>query len=148
MSLNRKEKTVWQLFLVAAKARHHLNRMLARYNMTTTSFHLLRVAASAPAGSAVSVRELVKASAVLRPDMTRILDRMEEMGWIYRTRDTLDRRVVEIHVTDEGRAALSEVEELATAACEEITKYFDDADMIGLSEHFRNIVDAVEECHA
>jgi DNA-binding MarR family transcriptional regulator len=146
MNLSRKEKTVWQLFAVANQARHHLNQVLGRYQMTTTSFHILRVAMAA--GVPVSVTELAKAASVPRPDMTRILDRMERMGWVYRTRNPEDRRIVSVRVTDEGRAALSEVEELAAQACEEITKYFDDADMIGLSEHFKNIVDAVEEHYA
>lgn len=147
MSINRKEKTVWLLFAVAAKARHHLNRMLARYDMSTTSFLLLRAIAEAQEGP-LSIRELAKMSGVPCVDTTRILDRMEQNGWIWRMRDGEDRRIVFVRATDDGRSALSEVEELVASTCEEITKYFDDADMIGLSEHFRNIVDAVEECHA
>ncbi len=146
MNLSRKEKTVWQLFAVASRARQHLNKTLARYQMSVPTFYTLRVAVTA--GGPVSVRELAKAAAVARPDMTRMIDRMELMGWVYRTRDSRDRRVVSVHVTDDGRAALSEAEELVKAGCEEITKYFDEADHIGLTEHFRNIVDAVEECHA
>jgi DNA-binding MarR family transcriptional regulator len=147
MNLSKKEKTVWELLSVAGKARHHLNQVLGRYYMSVTSYHLLRVAGAVP-GDPVSVRELAKASGVLVPDMTRILDRMESLGWIYRKRDTEDRRVVLVHILEDGRSALSEVEEIATATCEEITRYFDDADLIGLSEHLKNIVDAVEECHA
>jgi DNA-binding MarR family transcriptional regulator len=147
MSLNRKEKTVWQLFAVAAKARHHINRILGRYDMSTTSYLLLRAVAGAEEGP-MSIRELAKVSGVPCVDTTRLLDRMEQYGWIYRTRDGLDRRIVLVRATDDGRSALSEVDELVKGACEEITKYFDEADMVGLSEHFRNIVDAVEECHA
>lgn len=147
MNLNRKEKTVWQLFAVAAKARHHINRMLGRYDMSTTSYLLLRAVAEAQS-EPLSIRELAKVSGVPCVDTTRLLDRMEQYGWIWRMRDGEDRRIVFVRVTDDGRSALSEVDELVKSACEEITKYFDDADMIGLSEHFRNIVDAVEECYA
>lgn len=37
--------------------------------------------------------------------MTRLIDQMEEKGWVTRTRDTDDRRVVRLALTDSGRAA-------------------------------------------
>ena len=147
--LNRKEKTVFQLLGAAALARHHLNQLLRRYNLTTTTFHLLRTLdAATTASESVYICDLAKSLAVPQPDMTRVLDRLESFGWIYRTRNAADRRQVGVHITDDGKSTVSEVQELVTAACEDLTKYFDESDMIGLSEHFKSINDAVDDCYA
>ena len=44
------------------------------------------------------------------PDITRLLDRLEERGLVSRTRDERDRRVVTTRITDEGLRLLSELD--------------------------------------
>ena len=43
------------------------------------------------------------------PDMTRLLDRLEQRGWIQRTRRADNRRVVDVTITDTGRKLLDEL---------------------------------------
>lgn len=54
--------------------------------------------------------------------LTRVLDQLEQRGFIARERSQQDRRVVELHLSDAGRAKLEEVvpavvERLNTALC-------------------------------
>jgi DNA-binding MarR family transcriptional regulator len=49
------------------------------------------------------------------PDMTRLLDRMEESGLVERTRETGDRRVVLTRLTDRSRQVLTEIDPLVGA---------------------------------
>lgn len=54
----------------------------------------------------------LKLSALLisrAPDITRILDKLEEQGWIQRERSTLDRRAVMVALTPKGRHLLQEM---------------------------------------
>jgi DNA-binding MarR family transcriptional regulator len=44
------------------------------------------------------------------PDMTRLLDRMEDAGLVSRTRDADDRRLVTTRITEEGRQLLDDLE--------------------------------------
>lgn len=44
------------------------------------------------------------------PDMTRMLDRMENRQWITRERQTEDRRVVKARITDEGLKLLKKLD--------------------------------------
>lgn len=44
------------------------------------------------------------------PDMTRLLDRLEKLGFIARSRDSADRRVVTTRLTDDGFAILEELD--------------------------------------
>ncbi len=41
------------------------------------------------------------------PDITRMIDRLEEKGWISRTRSTSDRRAVLVAITESGLALLT-----------------------------------------
>ncbi len=43
------------------------------------------------------------------PDMTRLLDRLEERGWVARVRRSDNRRVVDVTLTAAGRALLDEL---------------------------------------
>lgn len=45
------------------------------------------------------------------PDITRMLDRLEQRGWIERDRPADNRRVVHVGITEEGLALLSELSE-------------------------------------
>ena len=45
------------------------------------------------------------------PDITRILDKLEQSGWIERVRSTDDRRAVLIKLTASGRKVLKEIAE-------------------------------------
>ena len=45
------------------------------------------------------------------PDITRLLDRMENRGWITRHREKEDRRVVKTRITEEGLAALKKLDQ-------------------------------------
>ena len=42
--------------------------------------------------------------------MTRLLDRLERQGWVSRSREPTDRRVVTARITAEGRGVLDELE--------------------------------------
>ena len=45
-----------------------------------------------------------------QPDVTRIVDRLEDMGWVTRARDTKDRRVVYVRLSRRGHALCEKVE--------------------------------------
>jgi len=48
--------------------------------------------------------QLAEIAGVTRASMTTLLDALERSGWIERRRDARDRRAIQIHITDAGRA--------------------------------------------
>ena len=56
-------------------------------------------------GSASTVAELARGCQLDTGGMTRLLDRLETKGLLRRNRSSEDRRVVNLELTDEGRAA-------------------------------------------
>jgi DNA-binding MarR family transcriptional regulator len=51
--------------------------------------------------------ELATGEAVSQPAMTQLISRLEDAGLVRRENDDPDRRVVRVHITDEGSAALA-----------------------------------------
>ena len=60
-------------------------------------------------GSASTVAELARECQLDAGAMTRLLDRLEAKGLLNRVRSSEDRRVVNLELTDEGRAAAQEI---------------------------------------
>lgn len=143
--MNRREKTFWELLDAASSARNFVEKTLRRYDLSTSSYKIMRAVAGAECGS-IPMVELRPLFAV-ENDLARMIDRLETNGWLFRTRDLGDRRRVTVHVTDDGRCLITEVDELAKEAFEEVTRFLDEADMIGLSEHLKTITDSVEDAH-
>lgn len=44
------------------------------------------------------------------PDVTRLVDRVEQAGWAERRRSTDDRRVVQVHLSESGRDLIERIE--------------------------------------
>ena len=63
------------------------------------------------------------------PDVTRLLDRMEEAGLVARERDETDRRLVTTRVTRKGLALLSRLDGPVAAAHEEALGHMTNAQL-------------------
>lgn len=82
---------------------------LKPFGITPTQYNVLRILRGA--GENGLCRNEVGARLVRAvPDVTRLLDRMEEMGVIARRRDESDRRFVTTIITGQGLALLSDLD--------------------------------------
>lgn len=100
-----------QLSLVRTGALLHddVEQALRPHGLTAVQFNVLRILRGAePDG--LCRNELRDRMLTRMPDVTRLLDRMEAAGWVVRSRDGDDRRLVSTHITREGRALLAEVD--------------------------------------
>jgi DNA-binding MarR family transcriptional regulator len=95
-------------FRVAAAARllrSSADAALAPLGVAAPAFGvLLRLAER----DGLSQAELARHQAVEAPSMCRMVDRLERDGLVERRRDGDDRRVVRVHLTDRGQAALAD----------------------------------------
>ena len=88
---------------------HELATLLKPHRITPDQYHVLRILDEAGAvGTQPST--ISKQSPAGDPDVTRLLDRLEERGLATRSRDTADRRVVTARITAEGRRLLETLE--------------------------------------
>jgi DNA-binding MarR family transcriptional regulator len=91
-----------------------LERMFKPHGITATQYNVLRILRGAePEG--LCRNELRDRMLTRMPDVTRLLDRMEEAGLVGRTRESDDRRMVRTRITPAGRRLLDELDDAVTA---------------------------------
>jgi DNA-binding MarR family transcriptional regulator len=89
-------------------------QMLRPYGITATQYNVLRILRGAePDG--LCRNELRDRMLTRMPDVTRLLDRMEEAKLVSRTRDSEDRRQVYTRITPKGLRLLDDVEDEVSA---------------------------------
>lgn len=85
-------------------------RMLKPYGLTSTQYNVLRIlCGSGDMGATCS--EISERMITEAPDMTRLLDRLEQRGLISRERGKNDRRVVRTRITESGQKLVDELDE-------------------------------------
>ena len=87
--------------------------MLKPHGITATQYNVLRILRGAePAG--LCRNELRDRMLTRMPDVTRLLDRMEDAKLVARARDSEDRRMVSTRITPRGLRLLDELEDAVT----------------------------------
>lgn len=104
------QEAIVSLVRTAARLVDSMDTMLRCSDLGTAQYNVLRILRGAePDGIC---RNALRDRMVTRmPDMTRLLDRMEEGGLVRRCRDSEDRRMVMTHITDAGRRLVDDLDE-------------------------------------
>lgn len=89
----------------AAVIDHHLAEVLRPFGLTATQYNVLRILRGA-GEKGMCGREVAERLVSKVPDVSRLLDRTEELGLIKRERNPEDRRHVTARITDKGLAVL------------------------------------------
>lgn len=101
--------------------------------ITGTQYNVLRILRGAePDGlcrNALRDRMLTR-----MPDVTRLLDRMEQAGLVERTREGLDRRMVQTRITNAGRRLLDELNPKVMALHQRRLSHLSEAQLHALIE--------------
>lgn len=96
------EEAFLSISRTAAVLRDRFEQMLAPYGISIAQYNVLRILRGA--GHDGLCRNEVRDRLISRmPDVTRLLDRMEEAGLVTRVRSTEDRRLVTTRMTPRGR---------------------------------------------
>jgi Transcriptional regulators len=105
--------------------------VLKPFSVTPTQFNVLRILRGArPAGLC---REDIRSRLIAEvPDVTRLLDRMEQAGLVDRERDTADRRLVTTRITAKGLRLLDELDGPVKKVHEEELGHMNNAELRSL----------------
>ena len=92
-----------------AALREPLEEVLKGAGVSLTQYNVLRILRGA--GPEGLTRNEIRDRLINRmPDVTRLLDRMEEAGWVSRVREVDDRRCVATHLTRSGRSLVDSLD--------------------------------------
>jgi DNA-binding MarR family transcriptional regulator len=90
-----------------------LNEALKPFGLSFTQYTALRIVGAEEQGlasSAIGDRMFTRES-----DVTRLVDRLVGRGWVERSRDTADRRIVRVRLTRQGRELVEQADAPALA---------------------------------
>ena len=125
----------------AAVLQDAVERVLRPYGISGVQYNVLRILRGAPDGLC---RNEVRDRMLTRmPDVTRLLDRMEEAELIWRARGTEDRRLVTTRLTAEGRRLVDELDGVVTAEHRRTMANLSEAEQRALSALLCRVRDAV-----
>lgn len=100
---------VWSLLLAADYVRDRMESVCAEFDVTTSQFSVLRILRCVhPEG--YSRTEIARRMIERAPDVTRLVDRLEQQHLVERTRSSADRRLSVTRITEAGLRVLAQVE--------------------------------------
>jgi len=137
--VSKREEAFLNLQRTAALHSQSLATLLKEYGVTPTQYNALRILRGAHP-VAMSCKEVGERMVTPVPDVTRLVDRLEKRGLVERARGAEDRRVVEVSITEGGRAVLKRIDQpLAKWMSSELASLSDEQieDLIDLLERVR-----------
>lgn len=101
------DEALLSILRTAAVLEHAENEVLKAHGLTHTQYNVLRILRGA-GKRGLCGRDIAERMVSNVPDVSRLLDRMEETGLIARTRDPDDRRHVTARITPAGRKVVAD----------------------------------------
>ena len=117
-ALNRKDPIERQVYLllqhISGELVHELGTLLKQSGVTPEQYQVIRILNDA-GSDGVPLSTIAERSPAGDPDITRLVDRLEERGLAKRERDSIDRRVIVARITTEGRRLYNKLEKPVAA---------------------------------
>jgi DNA-binding MarR family transcriptional regulator len=101
------DEALLSILRTATVLEHASNELLRPFGITMTQYNVLRILRGAGARGLCG-REVGERLISRVPDVSRLLDRMAEVGLLAKERDAADRRHVTARITPKGRRVLTQ----------------------------------------
>ena len=140
---SKKQEATIALLRTASVVSRALSRVLEPWSLSLAQYNALRIIRGAGADgiATLAIRERMIEEGTT---ITRILDRLEESGYIGRERDFPDRRQVKCQVTTDGRRLLDRIDPIVDSADEEAMESLSVRDV----EQFVDMLDTIRAANA
>ncbi len=112
-------------------------KFLKKWGISGTQYNVLRILRGAGA-EGLRCGEIGERMISHDPDITRLLDRIEKLGWIERARDSKDRRVVLTRISRKGLDLLKQIDKPIHEFTRELGQHVTE-------ERFRLLLEVLEE---
>jgi DNA-binding MarR family transcriptional regulator len=103
------QEAVLNLLRTSDRLQIQFTRLFRLFMLTPSQYNILRILRGE--GKPLPCLEIADRTITVVPGITGLIDRLEQNGWVTRTRCTEDRRVVYVAITDKALQVLAEVDE-------------------------------------
>ena len=104
---NIEEEAFLQILYTAQVSGRWVVEALRPFSLTSAQYNVLRILRGARPG-ALPAGKIAERMIHHDPDVTRLLDKLEGMALVEKSRDDRDRRVINVRITKEGLAVLDQ----------------------------------------
>lgn len=104
---NIEEEAFLQILYTAQVSGRWVVEALRPYSLNSAQYNVLRILRGARPG-ALPAGKIAERMIHHDPDVTRLLDKLEGMSLVEKSRDDRDRRVINVRITNEGLAVLDQ----------------------------------------
>jgi DNA-binding MarR family transcriptional regulator len=108
------ERVFVALVKASAKFEAGLNRLFRQFELTNATYSILKVL-SEQGHEGASCGQIAERLIAEVPDMTRLLDRLERIGYVRRERSKADRRMVRVSISERGAQTVISLREPVSA---------------------------------
>jgi MarR family transcriptional regulator, organic hydroperoxide resistance regulator len=119
------------LLRTADAVRRHFERVLEPFDLTVQQYNVLRILRGA-SPQALPTMEIAARMIEQAPGITRLLDRLDEKGFVRRVRCEEDRRQVLCSISDGGLGVLQQLDSPIRAADAHVMAALDEAELVQL----------------
>ena len=135
----------WQILTTAPVFKKRLFRPEIEQQVNPIPLSYVQVLAALNEKESMSVSEISSRFDIAKPNITPLIDRLIEAGYVSRIRSTSDRRVVHIVIEDKGREKVTEVVEALKKSIANWSKPLDDDKLDRLSGAIETIREILED---
>lgn len=136
--LTNTEKLAWQILTVAPVLKKRLFRPDFDQGANQLPLSYAQVLATLDIEESMTVTEISERFDIAKPNITPLIDRMIEAGYVKRVRNSTDRRVVHVIILEKGREKVREMVASLTNTVQGWSKAMTE-------EEIQKVTDAIEE---
>lgn len=123
------EKLAWQILTVAPVLKKRLFRPDFEQDTNQLPLSYAQVLATLSIEESMTVTEISERFDIAKPNITPLIDRMIEAGYVKRVRNSTDRRVVHVFILDKGREKVTDMVASLKGTVQGWSKTMTDEDM-------------------
>ena len=136
--LTNTEKLAWQILTVAPIMKKRLFRPDFDQGANQLPLSYAQVLATLDIEESMTVTEISERFDIAKPNITPLIDRMIDAGYVKRVRNSTDRRVVHVIIVEKGREKVREMVASLTNTVQGWSKAMTE-------EEIQKVTDAIEE---
>ena len=128
------EKLAWQILTVAPVLKKRLFRPDFEQATSQLPLSYAQVLATLNIEESMTVTEISERFDIAKPNITPLIDRMIEAGYVKRVRNSADRRVVHVIILDKGREKVKEMVSSLMTTISGWAQAISDEDMVKVTD--------------
>ena len=140
------ERLAWQILTVVPLFKKRLFRVEIEQGENALPMSYIQVLAALSEAESMTVSEISARFGIAKPNITPLIDKMIEAGYMKRVRNTADRRVVHVVIQDKGREKVESIVGSLKGSISKWSSGIKSSEMVKMSDAISVINNVLKAC--